>query len=304
MGIGVSELRTRNPRLIVLRMPPTGFAGDWSSYSGFGTQFDGLTGLLWICGHRDSDLTTSPATTYMDAASGPAAAFVAIAALRYRDRTGRGQVVELAQSENVLNHLGDIYVDCELGVEPTRMGNRDPWRAPQGLYPGRGENRWLAVSVGDNSEWAALADAMGRADLVDDDRFADQDSRMANHDALDAIIEAWTSTQDVAEAFHVLQAAGVPAAPLMDDAMFCSDPHIVDRGWMRPLLTTDVGAHSHPSHPYRGVPEVWRRGSPSLGEDNEYVYKQILGVSDAEFDHYREERILAEDYLDSEGNPF
>ena len=83
---------------------------------------------------------TSPGTTYMDAASGPGAAFATVAALRYRAGTGRGQFVEFDQSENILNHLGDVFVDCQLGVEPRRWGNRDPWRAPQGLYalPGRG----------------------------------------------------------------------------------------------------------------------------------------------------------------------
>ncbi|HLY83920.1 MAG TPA: CoA transferase, partial [Acidimicrobiales bacterium] len=120
MGIQVSELQARNPRLVVLRMPPTGATGDWSSYAGFGAQFDGLCGLTWLCGHRGTDLVTSPATTYMDAASGPAGAFAAFAALHYRDAAGRGQVIELAQMENVIQHLGDVYVDCQLGVKPDR----------------------------------------------------------------------------------------------------------------------------------------------------------------------------------------
>ncbi|MGX7681622.1 CaiB/BaiF CoA transferase family protein [Jatrophihabitans sp. DSM 45814] len=302
MGIQVSEMQARNPRLVVLRLPPTGLSGDWSSYTGFGTQFDALTGLLWICGHRDSDLTTSPATTYMDAATGPAAAFAAMAALRYRDQTGRGQLVELAQSENVLNHLGDVYVDYQLGTEPVRMGNRDRDRAPQGLYRCQGDNRWLAISVGDDEEWGRLAAVIGRAELAHDGRFADLETRQRNHDELDAIIGAWAAEQEVTAAFHLLQGAGVAAAPLMDDTMFCTDPHIQARGWMRPLNTTDVGTHPHPSQPYRGVPQAWRRGSPALGEDNEYVYKDILGVTDDEFEQYRESRILAEDYLAPDGS--
>ena len=211
--------------------------------------------------------------------------------------------MELAQSENVLNHLGDIYVDAQLGVEPERMGNRDRWRAPQGLYPCR-DQRWLAISVGDDAEWRALARTLGLPRLAEDERFADAELRRANHDELDEIITGWTKDQDPLVAFSALQAVGVPAAPLMDDAMFATDPHVQARGWMRPITTTDVGTHPHPSHPYRGVPEVWRRGSPSLGEDNEYVYKKILGVTDAEFEHYRQARILAEDYLDRDGNAY
>jgi crotonobetainyl-CoA:carnitine CoA-transferase CaiB-like acyl-CoA transferase len=301
IGIDVSELQRRNPRLVIVRLPPTGLSGDWSPYSGFGTQFDGLTGLLWICGHRGSDLVTSPATTYMDAATGPAAAFAVMAALRYRDGTGRGQVVELAQSENVLNHLGDVYVDQQLGREPQRMGNRDPERAPQGLYRCAGENRWLAVSVGDEREWSALAGAIGRPELADDPRFADAAGRRLRHDELDLVLGEWAADRDLTSAFHTLQAAGVSAAPLMDDAMFCDDPHVRARDWMRPLTHTDVGTHRHPAHPYRGVPQVWHRGSPALGEDNAYVYKEVLGVSDAEFEDYRRTRMVAEDYLAPDG---
>jgi crotonobetainyl-CoA:carnitine CoA-transferase CaiB-like acyl-CoA transferase len=304
MGIQVSELQARNPRLVVLRMPPTGATGDWSSYAGFGAQFDGLCGLTWLCGHRGTDLVTSPATTYMDAASGPAGAFAAFAALHYRDAAGRGQVVELAQMENVIQHLGDVYVDCQLGVKPDRLGNRDRWRAPQGLYPCRGEQRWLAVSVGDDEEWRAMAAAIGQPHLASDRRFAGDASRHANHDELDEIITAWTGPQDVFDAFHVLQAAGVTAGPLLDDEMFSADPHVQARHWLQPLTSLDVGTHAHPGLPYRGVPQVWRQGSPVLGQDNEYVYKQLLGVSDEDYERYRTDKILAEDYLDRSGEPY
>jgi crotonobetainyl-CoA:carnitine CoA-transferase CaiB-like acyl-CoA transferase len=303
MGISVSELQKRNPRLIILRMPPAGTTGDWSGYTGFGAQFDGLTGLLSLCGHRDSDLTTSPATTYMDAASGPAGAFAVLAALHYRDATGRGQLVELAQSENVLNHLGDIYVDCQLGVEPERMGNRDRWRAPQGMYRCR-DGRWLAVSVGDDEEWAALADALGGPELGTDPRYRDAAGRRANQDELDEMLAKWSARRDADDAFHDLQAVGVPAAPLLSDSEFCNDPQLVARGWRRPLTTTDIGSHLHPGQPYRGVPQVWRHGSPALGEHNDYVYKTILGVSDEDFERYRATKILADDYLDPDGNPY
>jgi crotonobetainyl-CoA:carnitine CoA-transferase CaiB-like acyl-CoA transferase len=303
MGISVSEMQARNPKLIILRLPPTGLSGDWAHYTGFGAQFDGLSGLLWICGHRDSDLTPSPATTYMDAATGPAAAFTALAALRYREDTGRGQVVELAQSENIINHLGEIYLEVQNGIEAVRMGNRDADRAPQGLYAGLGDNRWLAVSVGTDSEFAALATVIGAPELISDPRYLDVAARAEHHDELDELIGSWVAQHDITEAFHQLQAAGVPAAPLMDDTMFDNDPHIQARGWVRPLAATDVGTYRHPSHAYAGVPQAWRRGSPALGEDNEYVYKKILGVSDEDYARYSEMNLLAEDYLAPDGTP-
>jgi crotonobetainyl-CoA:carnitine CoA-transferase CaiB-like acyl-CoA transferase len=304
LGIHPDELRARNPRLVVVRMPATGLAGDWSGYTGFGAQFDGLTGMLWLCGPLDSELVSSPGTTYMDAASGPAAAFATVAALRYRARTGRGQFVEFDQSENILNHLGDVLVDCQLGVEPRRWGNRDPWRAPQGLYRCRGEDQWLAVSVSDDGAWHALARVIGREDLGRDPRFADLAGRRKHHDELDAAIAAWAAEQPPLHAFHTLQRAGVAAGPRLDDDMFAADPHLLDRQWQQPLHSLDVGAHLHAGLPYRGVPQAWRRGSPVLGEDNDYVFKEILDVPDAEFERYRRERILAEDYLNPHGEPY
>jgi crotonobetainyl-CoA:carnitine CoA-transferase CaiB-like acyl-CoA transferase len=304
IGIEVSELQRRNPRLVIVRMPPTGTTGDWSGYTGFGAQFDGLTSLLWLCGHRGADLTSSPATTYMDGASGPATAFATIAALRYRAATGRGQVVEMAQSENVLNHLGDVFVNCQLGVEPERMGNRHPWRAPQGLYRCRDGARWLAVSVGDDREWAGLVASMGRPELAADPRYADAAGRRAHHDELDALIGGWAAGQDVLDAFHRLQRAGVPAGPLLDDDLFVADPQLAYRGWQRPLESADVGTHLHPGLAFTGIPQAWRRGSPTLGQDDQYVYKEILGVSDEDFERYRDERFRAEDYLDPAGQPY
>jgi crotonobetainyl-CoA:carnitine CoA-transferase CaiB-like acyl-CoA transferase len=304
MGIHVSELLARRPGLVVVRLPPAGLTGDWASYTGFGAQFDGLSGLLWLCGQRNSDLTTSPATTYMDAASGPAGAFAAIAALRYCRTTGRGQLVEISQSENVINHLGDIYVDCQLGVEPLRWGNRDPWRAPQGLYRCRGERQWLAISVGDDVTWRALAGVLGQAELADDPRFVDAPSRQAHHDELDKLIDAWAATRPLYPAFHALQQAGVPAGPLLDDDALTADPHFRARQWLQPLDSADVGTHLHPGLAFRGVPHAWWRGSPTLGQDNEYVYKQLLGVSDEEYERYRDDKILAEDYLTPDGNPY
>ncbi|HKA04695.1 MAG TPA: CoA transferase, partial [Acidimicrobiales bacterium] len=145
LGIQESELLDRNPRLVVVRTPPAGLTGEWTNYSGFGAQFDGLTGLAWLTGHHDCEMVDTPSTTYMDAATGSAGAFAILAALHYRQATGRGQLIELAQMENVLAHLGDVYVDLQLGVEPARLGNRDRWCAPQGVYACRGDDRWLGL---------------------------------------------------------------------------------------------------------------------------------------------------------------
>jgi crotonobetainyl-CoA:carnitine CoA-transferase CaiB-like acyl-CoA transferase len=304
IGFPMSELQRRNPGLIITRMPPAGLTGEWSPYTGFGAQFDGLSSLAWLCGHPGTDPVTTPSTTYMDAASGPAAAFATAAALRYRDATGRGMVVDVAQVENVIGHLGDVFVDLQLGTEPQRMGNRDPLRSPQGAYPCRGDNQWIAITVADDEAWRSLTECMGRPELAADPRFETSLTRFDHHDEIDELIDAWTAQHDKYELFHQLQAARIAAGPVLDGHGFTTDPHVVERQWMRPLQSDDVGVHLHPGPAFSGGPHVWRHGSPTLGQDNEYVYKEILGVSDADYERYTAEKHIAVDYLDPDGNPY
>jgi crotonobetainyl-CoA:carnitine CoA-transferase CaiB-like acyl-CoA transferase len=303
VGIHESELLTVNPRLIVLRLPPAGLTGDWAHYTGFGGQFDGLTGLASLCGHAGTDLFETPTTQYMDTATGPAGAFAVLAALHYRAATGRGQVIELAQSENVLAQLGDVFVNLQLGEEPMRQGNRDRHHAPQGLYR-CSDDQMIALTVPDDESWQALTLVLGRADLAKDARLDNVVGRLESQDQLDDAITKWASTVTAQDAFHRLQTAGVAAARLLDERSFTSDPQVVAREWIRPLKNRDVGSFHHLGHPFRGVPMAWERGAPALGEDNEYVMQEILGLDVVEYDRLCRERVVVEDYLDLQGNPY
>lgn len=304
MGLEPARLLARNPRLVILRLPPAGLTGDWSHYTGFGQQFDALCGLTSLWGHPDLDATENIPTTYMDGATGPVAAFAALAALRYRDETGRGQVVELSQTENMMQHMGEIYLDYSMnGVSQTSLGNRHPSRAPQGVYPCSGTEKWLAISIGSDAEWHAMALLISGETLVEDPRFATVEARCEHHDELDRIIERWSIDQDVMEAFHALQAVGVPAGPVMDEAMMFADDHLKARSFFRSLESRDVGTHLYPGPPFRGLPVVWRRGAPALGEDNEYVYRHVLGMSDEEYGRVVASGMVLEDYVDNDGNP-
>ncbi len=303
LGIHETMLLDRNPRMVVLRLPPAGLTGDWAAYTGFGAQFDGLSGFAFLSGHFGSELVETPSTMYMDAATGPAGAFAVLAALNYREATGRGQLIELAQMENAINHLGDIFVDCQRGIEPRRLGNRDPFCAPQGIYPSREPRRWIGITVVDDERWSALATVIGQPDLGIEPRYASAEGRYSHQDELDALISAWTSTQDLMEAFHTLQAAGIAAGPQLDNDLLASDPHVNARGWLRSFSTTDVGNHLHIGHPFVGIPQSSHRGSPALGEDNEYVYRTVLGLTDDEYERLAAAKVIVSDYLDSNGDP-
>jgi crotonobetainyl-CoA:carnitine CoA-transferase CaiB-like acyl-CoA transferase len=303
MGIHETELLKVNPRLIVLRIPPAGLTGDWSHYTGFGAQFDGLTGLAALCGHRGTNLMESPSTMHMDSATGPAGAFALLAALHYRSATGRGQVIEMAQSENVLSQLGEVFVNLQRGVATIRQGNRDQFCAPQGVFPCAGGG-WLALTVTDDAAWAGLTKVMDRPDLARDPRFADVAGRQTAHDEIDSAIAEWTKGVQASEVFHVLQRAGVAAAPIADDAMFAEDPQLKARGWIRPLESRDVGTFNHLGQMFQGLPLAWERGAPTLGQDNRYVFQEVLGLDDAAYEELVADRIAVEDYLDKDGVPY
>jgi crotonobetainyl-CoA:carnitine CoA-transferase CaiB-like acyl-CoA transferase len=304
IGISTDDLLARNPRLIILRLPPLGSTGEWSHYTGFGASFEALSGFTSLWGYLDADASSRGGTAYMDGATGPAGAFAVLAALQHRERTGRGQVIELAQSENMMQHVGEVFVGCSMtGENEDTWGNRDRQRAPQGVYACAGEERWLALSVGDDEEWAALCAVMDVPELATDERFVTAAARRANHDDIDALIAGWAASRDVYDAFHALQRAGVPAGPVLDEEMAYADPHMAARQFFQPLSGRETGTHLYAGHFFKGVPQAWTRGGPALGEDNEYVYKEILGFSDEDYRQLEKSHHIAEDYLSPDGQP-
>jgi crotonobetainyl-CoA:carnitine CoA-transferase CaiB-like acyl-CoA transferase len=186
------------------------------------------------------------------------------------------------------------------------MGNRDGRHAPQGVYPCAGDERWVVISVGCDLEWEGLRRAMGQPVWAVDPRFDTVAGRMAAPDELDRALSDWTKDLDRYEIFHRCQAEGVPAAPVMDEADAYEDPQLRYYGFFRPLHSPHTGEHLYPAHAVRwtGPPLRWERGAPGLGDDNEYVYKDILKLTDAEYDDLQREGVhISQDFLDSDGHP-
>src|SRR5262249_35601101 len=143
------------------------------------------------------------------------------------------------------------------------------------------DGKWLAISTPDDATWRALAHAIGRDDLAGDSGLATEAGRYERVGELDGVLRSWCATRPIEATFAELQGAGIPAAPLLDDELLIADPNVAARGWLQPLRSTDTGEHLHIGHAFRGVPQAWDRGSPALGEDNEYVFKKILGLDEA-----------------------
>ena len=303
LGIGWDELHKRNPKLILIRMPSVGIEGPYRSYLGFGVNFEALCGLSAIRGYLDSDLSENEPVFHMDAASGSAGAFAALAALRRRESTGVGEMIELSQSENMLNHIGELLIDAErTGIEHNPEGNRHRVHAPQGCYPCVGDDAWVVLCVTDDSKWVLLCRAMGRSDLAEDERLATRAGRRAHHDEIDEAIRQWTIERGSYDAFHACQEVGVAAAPVLHELESFADPHFAARGLFGPNGNETLGTHQYPMHPWRwDGPELRWNELPVLGGDNEAVYKDLLGMSVDEYAEFEAQGHISRDYLNPDG---
>ncbi len=298
-------ISARNPRVSLMRLPPMGTSGPYHRHVGFGAHFEALAGLTSLRGYLGADLTSTTSVFHMDPASGVVGVLAALSALARRDRTGEGSYIELDQSENMLQHIGELLVDsARTGRAHAPNGNRHRTHAPQGCYRCQGEDRWVVLTVADDDQWTGLRRAMGDPDWATDARFATEDGRREHHDEIDERIGAWAATLDAHDAFHRLQREGVPAGPVMDEAVAFTDPHLRERGFFRPNVGAETGTHDYPAHLWHwdGPPMRWDPIS-AMGADNEYVYRHVLGLDDAGWRTLDEAGHLSLDYLDPNGNP-
>ena len=307
LGIGWDVLQARNPKLVLLRMPALGLSGPWAHYVGFGANFEALSGLTALRGYPDESVSTTHSVYYMDAASGVMGATSVLLALRRRaaDPAGRGELIELAQAENMLNHIGEYLIDAGLHArshEP--LGNHDVAMAPQGAYRCSGEDRWVTLTVTDDDNWRALRRAMGEPLWAEDRRFDDAAGRRAQHSEIDRLIGNWTAAQDRFAVADRLQAEGVAAGPVLDEADLFLDRHLRARGFFRPNGSVEVGPHDYPGH-------LWRWSGPALrwdplcrfGADNDYVWREAAGLDEPTYDALRAAGHISMDYFAADGRP-
>jgi len=302
LGLTYDVLKEVKEDLIYLSMPGLGCEGPHKYCSLFGAQLQALAGHTWLTGYPDLDLTTTQSLLFhCDASSGATAAFAVLCALHYRKRTGKGQFIDLAQIETVIPHLGEAIMDFTMnGRVQTAMGNRHPSMAPHGAYQCRGEDRWIAISVSSDEEWQGLCRALDNPPWANDERFSTVPGRMENQDELDKLIEEWTIAHDNYEAMYILQRHGVAAGPVMDHRDAYHDAQLLSRGFFEVVSHREAGTHMYPGMLWKmdRTPLGIRKPPPCLGEHNDYVFREVIGLSDAEIAELEKEQVIGgEEYL-------
>ncbi|MCR8548948.1 CoA transferase [Salipiger sp. P9] len=293
LGLGYEALRDVKPDIVMTSVSSSGQTGPDSHYAGYAPLFGAWGGLGYLTGYEDGPPVEM--RHVMDHSVGMNAALATVAALHQRRRTGQGCHVDIAAREVASSLAGDALTAASGGVAVKRMGNADPQRAPHGLYATRDDDRWLSVSVSSDAEWAALARLMGRAELARDTRFAAAPARVAAREEVDRIVSAWAALVEAEQAAAALQQAGVAAHVSWRACDIARDPHTRARG-----AVVDVTETCGRQRKAVGFPAMFsgsdapgmERGTPGLGEHEDYVYGEMLGIGRAERARLVEERVI------------
>ena len=299
LGITWERLSRINPRLVLVRMPAFGVNGPYRSYRTLGNHMESIAGHPPIRAYPDLSLEYAPTGVPADAGSGIGGALGFLLGVRHRERTGRGLMVELATAENMVPFLGEFVMDYVLnGREWEHMGNDHWWLAPHGAYPCAGGDRWIAIACRNDEEWRALCDVMLRPELAGDVRFASMEQRYANRRELDREIAAWTAGIEPTWLMGRLQRAGIPAGVVMNEYDLLHDEQLRARGFFHWIDSPSTGRQLHPTRPWRASRTPVRpvRHAVRLGEDNEYVYRELLGFSEEQYRRFEELGHIGADY--------
>jgi benzylsuccinate CoA-transferase BbsF subunit len=295
LGVGYKDLSKIKPDIVMISMSGYGQTGPESGYVSYGPAQVPLSGLSQLTGYADAGQPMHVGMSYGDPNAGLHAAFAVIAALFCRERTGKGQYIDMSQWESTMAVVGEGFMHQQmLGEMPARNGNRVHNMSPHGVFMCEGEDRWVSIACGSDDEWRALCGVMERAELADDPRFKTLADRKTNEDELEMLILEWTITRDPFEIAKACQAAGVAAFPPLKNSELAEDPQLNARNFFVEKEHPEVGVRKHAGIPWKlsETPlEVWR-AAPVMGQDNDYVFGELLGMSSDQIKDLMEREVI------------
>jgi len=284
-GLGLDALRRARPDLVVLSSCNQGQTGPHAQHPGYGSQLTALAGFNELLGEPDRTpvILYGPYIDYIAVGYGVIAV---LAALERRGRTGEGCVIDLSQYEAGLQFLAPALLQhAANGSVPTRDANHDRVAVPHGVYPASGDDRWVALSVWSDDEWLRFREALGDPEWARDAGLGTAEGRRAREAELDARIADWTRTRTREETVAALRARGLRAAPVESIGELFDDQQLAHRGAWRRATHPGLGEVGLMAPPFAlsATPARPDRAGPTLGQDNEAVFKGLLGLSADEY---------------------
>jgi crotonobetainyl-CoA:carnitine CoA-transferase CaiB-like acyl-CoA transferase len=293
LGLGFGELKHIKPELILLSSTGYGKHGPDSSYISWGPNIETLSGLSRLSGFANRDCTMTQ-FAYPDPLAALYGLFAIMCAIEYRRKTGTGQQINISQLEATVASIGDVLLEVFADdKEPAKIGNGSLYMAPQGVYRCRDESdendRWCAISVATGQEWQDFCELLEKPEWIDDPRFSTVEQRLANQALLDRHIEQWTIVRDPYEVMHTLQRAGIAAGVTQHvEDQWLRDPHLKAHQFFEEIAHEKKGSVVAPGLPLglQGTPGKTPHAGRAVGKDNQAVFCQLLGLSEAEFGDY------------------
>lgn len=292
-NLGYERISRLNPGIVMVRATGFGQDGPYSHRPGFGTLAEAMSGVAWVLGERDGPPIVPPFAM----ADGIAALFgsvATLAALRHRDATGEGQVIDVSLLEPLFAFLGpQVTAYDELGVVEHRNGSRAYFAAPRNAYCTK-DDRWVAISTSAQSVADRLFTAIGRADLVEEGRFDSTQKRNEHADEVDEIVAEWVARHTLEEALAIWDEHSVAGAPVYDVRDIVDDPHVQARGMLVSVDDEELGRiRMHGVFPrLLQTPGAIRHAGRPLGADNHDVFVEKLGHAESELEQWHEDGVI------------
>jgi crotonobetainyl-CoA:carnitine CoA-transferase CaiB-like acyl-CoA transferase len=301
-NLGYDELRKINPAIIYLQTTGLGKAGVYKDYVSYGPTAQAFSGLTYMSGLREQHQPAGWGYSYLDHSPGYFGAILLMAAIRRQRLTGAGCYLDMSQSETGLMLTGTAILEHQVTRRPTiRYGNRMPFLpwAPHGAYRCSGDDNWIAISIQSDEQWHALAEEMGSPPWALDPRFATAAGRKREEDELDRNLTTFTVACERYDLMNRLQTRGIPSGVVQKAPdRFDRDPQLKARGYFVDLPQSEIGTWPVEGFPaklsrsHADVGGLTGRAAPKLGEDNAFVYGQMLRLTPAEMAALAEEGVI------------
>ena len=294
-GLGYAALKEMKPDIILYSGSGFGRTGPDKERPAFAGIIEALSGVCALNAYPDGEPLPMATRGYTDLTAAQHGAFAILAALYHRSKTGVGQHIDLSMTEVMVGFLPEAMIDYAMNDRAQApRGNRDETMAPHGCYRCQGEDAWVAIAVSTDEEWTAFCQALGNPEWTHDERFQTVLGRLQFQDELDGLIQQWTAGREHYEVAQLLQEAGVMAGPSLTAEEVVQDRHLQERGFFVDVEHPGVGAVRLAGLPCKlgGIPAADYQHAPFIGQDNDYVFRELLNMSDEEIARLEEEQVI------------
>jgi len=294
LGFDYESVRKLNPKIIYVSSQGFGGGGPFSENQAYGPMLSSASGMLSIWAQPDDPYPVGSNSPLPDHMASKHVVIAALAALDYRRRTGKGQFIDMAQTEVAASLIGEYYLDYTFNKRVAKpMGNWSPYAAPHGCYACKGVDEWCAIAVFTDEEWQGFCKVLGNPSWTQEPRFSTLLGRVKHADDLDTLVEQWTSVHSREEVMSSLQAAGVPAGIVNTGEDVWKDPQLTHLNALIELEHPDIGRCFCEREGVDLSKTHYTAHRPALlGEHTQYVCDEILGMSDEEFVGLLEEGVF------------